>query len=283
MENVIVEVLHMFMRITDRLQLLLHKNLEQMDCTFSTNLEHHNLNFKKFVDFLESIGIRKPFRKEKNDFILRDLNGVEKIKLLNNIDLCALFPDLNKVSEKNDLWKNFRDITSDAKNDIRMQDLKQRTKNWYASLAKVTFTAEITPYCHIFGTHLHKQVDYLTSKGISFNRFSMQGLEKQNDFFTQYYMRSTNKRADYIAQIMMKRSRIEIITFHPDLAGLFRKKKEQAQLRRVERSYNIDNIIELVVANHEEDEDYDENVLFEEEEYLFEAESYVEAEGEHME
>ena len=156
----------------------------------------------------------------------------------------------------NDLLKNFYEIISDVKSDIRTSELEQRTKEWYALLAKLNFTAEITPYCHIFAKHLHEQVEYLASKRLTMNNFSMQGLEKQNDFFTQYFHRSTNKTT-YIEHIIKKRSRIEILTFHPDLKGLFLAKKEQARLDRLAKRLS-NNIIN--------DEDESENMLFENEE-----------------
>ncbi len=227
MRNIIVDVLHMFLRITDRLVLLLHRNIEAMDCTYSTLLEDKNPNFKKFIGFLKSIGIKKPFRLEKNCFVLRDLNGVDKLKLFNKLDLCSLFPDMNNVGEKNDLLKKFAEIISDVKSDIRVPELEQRTKEWYILFAKLNFTAEITPYCHIFAKHIHEQVEYLTSKGLTINKFSMQGLEKQNDFFSQYFHRSSNKRDSYLEQIMKKRCRIEVLTFHPDIKRMFLEKKNR--------------------------------------------------------
>ena len=256
MRNVIVDVLHMFLRITDRLVLLLHKNLEQMDCTFSTLLKDQNLNFKKLIDLFESLGIKKPYRIEKKDFILRDLNGVDKLKLFEKINLCSLFPDMTNVVEKNKLLRNFYEIIMDVKSDKRTPELEQRTKEWYALLAKLNFTTEITPYCHVFGKHLYEQVEYLASKGISMDRFSMQGLEKQNDFFTQYYHRSTNKRNDYIEQVMKKRSRIEILHFHPDLKGLFAAKKEQAKIDRLAKKQATN------IFNEAAEEDESENMLF---------------------
>ena len=62
----------------------------------------------------------------------------------------------------------------------------------------------------------------------------MQGLEKQNDFQTIYYHRSTNKKNNYIAQILRKRSRIELLTYHPNLEQLF----QEASLDQLGDSIN---------------------------------------------
>lgn len=234
MENVSVDILHMFLRITDRLVLLLHKKIEQADSSFSQDIDE-NPNFKKLTNYIESLGIKKPYKILNNKLTLRDLNGVDKLKLFNNIDLSTLFPGFGRINEVNNLWVQFRKICFAAKDDHHISDLKKSTEDWYALFSDLNYTHEITPYCHIFGYHLDKQVNYLNSKGISFNKFSMQGLEKQNDFFTQYYHRSTNKKGEYITQIMMKRSRIKILSYHPNIQELINKKKESARLFRQEQ------------------------------------------------
>ncbi len=81
-----------------------------MDCTWSTNINLHNLNLKKYIEHLETIGIKKPFRTEKNDIILRDMNGKEKQKVFESIDLIRLFPNMNKIEENNSQWKDFDKI-----------------------------------------------------------------------------------------------------------------------------------------------------------------------------
>ena len=62
----------MDLRVTDRFELLLRKDIESMDSTFSNNLVD-NTNLKKYTDFLESLGIKKPCRIENRQIILRDL------------------------------------------------------------------------------------------------------------------------------------------------------------------------------------------------------------------
>jgi len=44
----------MDLRVTDRLELLLRKDIESMDCSVSSN-SAHNTNLKKYTDFLESL------------------------------------------------------------------------------------------------------------------------------------------------------------------------------------------------------------------------------------
>jgi len=96
MENVISDVLHMELRVT-RFQLLLHNDLQSMGASFSNNMVN-NSNFKKYIDFLESIGIKKPSRIENNKLALRNLSGKEQRQLTEKLNLCNLFPALNMES-----------------------------------------------------------------------------------------------------------------------------------------------------------------------------------------
>jgi hypothetical protein len=44
--------------------------------------------------------------------------------------------------------------------------------------------------------------------------FTMQGLEKLNDFTTQHYFNSTNRQTDYLFQLIRKRNRIETMNVY---------------------------------------------------------------------
>jgi len=147
-ENIIVDSLHMYLRIADKLIGLLHKCLETLDGTYGCTLDQ-NPNFKSYIEFLTQICIRNPYWLEQKRFKLRILNGDEKRRLFN-------------------------------------------------------FTTEVTPYIHAFSSHVHQQIKHLKSKDLSLNDFSMQSLEKFNDFSTQYFQRSTNKRDDIEVQIAKK-------------------------------------------------------------------------------
>ena len=51
--------------------------MQQIDLTFSSSIDD-NVNFKQYVDFLESIKIRKPYYEKDKNLVLRDLGGVGK-------------------------------------------------------------------------------------------------------------------------------------------------------------------------------------------------------------
>ena len=158
-KNVILDVLHMDLRVTDRLELLLRKDMESLDSTFSNNLAE-NTNLKKYSDFLESFGIKKPSRIENKQIVLRDLNGNEKRKMLEKIFLQDMFPRLNRVREKDNLWKTFQSVMTEAKNTNvhKVNIIKEKTLDWYRFFRSFTFQSDINPYIHIFGMHLHEKI-----------------------------------------------------------------------------------------------------------------------------
>ncbi len=53
----------------------------------------------------------KPPRK----IVTRDLNAVEKMKLLSNINLVKLFPEIANVKLKHDAWMEFFDFINHIK------------------------------------------------------------------------------------------------------------------------------------------------------------------------
>jgi len=170
LKNVIVDVLHMYLRITDLLTDLLHKDIEQLDLSFSV-LIANNVNFKKYVNVLESLSIRNCYRlaDNKKSFALRSLSGVEKRKVFSKVNLSELFPNLGQHQEKNWLWQSFLTIFNDAKDSKSTGDqIRMRTKEWLENFDKIASygNSDVRVYLHIFLSHLHQQVENLNSKGL---------------------------------------------------------------------------------------------------------------------
>lgn len=111
----------------------------------------------------------------------------------------------------------YYDIKDDS---IETVELKSKTERFFNNFRKISFESTITPYTHIFISHVFQQIDHLKKKGLILNSFSMQGIEKLNDFTTKYYQRSTNKKLDFLWQVLQKRSRIEILHYHNDLISV---------------------------------------------------------------
>ena len=121
-------------------------------------------------------------------------------------------------------WDSFSTTIKDDK--ITGEQLKRDTQNWLLKFISVVINPDnaVTPYIHIFVSHLYRQVEYLTKKGLSINSFSMQGLEKQNDFTTSYFQRCSNKKGDIMLQILEKRTRIELLTYVDDLVSFLNRR-----------------------------------------------------------
>ena len=205
---------------SDKLIGLLHKCLETLDGTYGCTLDQ-NPNFKSYIEFLTQIGIRNPYWIEQKRFKLRILNGDEKRRLFSKMNLTILFPELPHGTITNKLWKDMHTIMESLRADTLSVDAIQfKTNNWLESFLLVNFTTEVTPYIHAFSSHVHQQIKHLKSKDLSLNDFSMQSLEKFNDFSTQYFQRSTNKRDDIEVQIAKKRNRVEVLKHHPFIVEL---------------------------------------------------------------
>ena len=205
--RIVVDTLHLFLRITDVLYDLFIKDLRQIDgkqkneTDFTT--QPHLRQF--FSDLFEIYKIRRPYYVDGNKIKIRDLQGPEKKKLFNEVDLKLFAPNNEKIIKTDKLWKDFMSIFNDIKsNQLNTEDTKKKTKDWLLDFAKLYDVAHITPYMHCFSNHLHEFVEMYG--GI--NQLNLEGLEKLNDFFL---FRATNMHADYLAQILRKRNRIEVI------------------------------------------------------------------------
>ena len=271
MNNVIVDILHLFLRVSDKLEDLFYQKIEYMDNKENKKIkkliadrktaekaekakqqknkrnkksrkdredsedgedsedteevvedkeeEAMDKNRKKFVEFLEGIKIKKPYNESSKEF--RGFNGVEKLKIFKNINFGRLFPDMEKTDIIQFVWDEFYQIVDELKRDvIDTSTLKSKTGNFFKNFVKTTFDLSTIPYIHIFISHLHQQNEYLKSKKLFINDFSMQGIEKLNDLITKYYQRSSNKKGNFLSQVLEKRSRIEIINQHMNVNSL---------------------------------------------------------------
>lgn len=107
------------------------------------------------------------------------------------------------------IWRDFYNIYNLVKiNKLNSKQIQDQTKSWANLFLSVFQRSEITPYIHVFISHLSQFVDMHND----INKFNIQGLEKLNDLTTSQYFRGTNKKKDYLKQILAKRNRIEYLT-----------------------------------------------------------------------
>jgi len=237
-KNIIPDVLHLFLRVSDKLMLQLRNELQQMETTYSESIEL-NVNFKKLVDFLLSIKIRRPFYLKDKTLTIRDLSGLEYKRVYEKIDISIFNLELgNKIAST---WTNFYDLIYKIKDDrLTSSEIKNDSSAWLNNYLETVIdtSSSVTPYMHILVSHFHQQVEYLQSKGLSINSFSMQGLEKMNDFTTTYFQRSTNKKDNIELQIFSKRTRVEFLTNLKD-EDLFQMLNQPKSINGIEIDQNV--------------------------------------------
>ena len=218
----VVDILHMTLRITDKLISALLFRLEELEEDSSSNIEKRPLT-KAFWDFIEiECNITHPFyikeRANENSKIkLRKLNQNERLaifeKLFQGNSLCSIFPKNYRkdigLNRLNRLFYNFNEILNIIKKDYKefdKENLNLKLKKWLKDYLSID--QSITPYIHIF---FHHVPDFIEKYG-NLNLFSMQGLEKKNHFVKVNYFRQTNHHKNSFTTILLeKMNRLEFI------------------------------------------------------------------------
>lgn len=217
--DVIIDKLHMVLRITDQFFNALIKKIIASDgiSSVSTDLEKRPL-FKRLVDCFKQT-VTNPFYASKNnssDYKLRNLNQNERLKILeklNKLKIENLFPEIDRNYAINftKVIERFLEVINKlSNNSINEEDFKKQ-QEWLRDYLKLrpSETHEITPYIHIFVFHLKE----LIKRHTNLNIYNCQGLEKLNEFTTKMYFSSTNKNNfsnDFLKQIILKRNRLEL-------------------------------------------------------------------------
>ena len=184
MDDVIIDTLHLFLRISDVLIDLLIRELRRSDAiekktTFSDGFPRdkykHTASYEEFV---ESIGISFNFRinKESKKLEYRDLTGPEKLKLFQNINIPTLLPRYSRNKEIQVIWQKFMELIGDLKLDFTSEDdiiqLQGDIKSWFGLFLNVYQAKDVTPYMHALHCHvpeflkLYQNIAYYTQQGL---------------------------------------------------------------------------------------------------------------------
>jgi len=207
-ERVIIDTLHLFLRISDNLTDLLIRDLKaQDDLDKKRRRKHDKTNLEMYATHLnETCKIRFKWSEDTKELKYRDLTGPEKIRLFKNTDLCQQFPRLPNNDKINQLWSNFFTIINDInKEDNDYDEINIKTKAWVNNFTSIYQAKDVSPYIHSFAMHIP---EFLRLYG-NISTFNQQGLEKLNDITTKQFQRSTNVQA--LQQILQKRNRIELL------------------------------------------------------------------------
>ena len=232
--RVVVDNLHMFLRVADTLVDLLIHALLTMD-RVSQSLRVQSLrglsHLSQFQSKLKEMGISGYsfwVGKESKKLKWRTLTGPEKLTVFTNIDLPQLFPDLENVTHIQKLWNDFLEIHrlfSMKPSEIteeKITKFQADSKKFVDDFVTIYLAKHVTPYMHCM---MHHVSEFMALHG-SIVEFTQQGLEKYNDLMTKDFFRSTSHRGmQCFIQILQKQNRLE----HLESIGAKRSKLYKVQ------------------------------------------------------
>jgi len=219
-QNVIIDLLHLFLRITDKLTDYILDDIKALDGyqypyeRLSDPLIKQSKNTFNYIQFLtQDCKIRNCFYLKDKKIVFRELRGNDKLVVLDKLDLVKLFPDMEDVKSKNDVINDFNLIYLSVRDNIlNAENIQILTTQFMKDYTETFMINSLTPYLHCFICHMH-QFRFIHG---DFNLFNMQGLEKLNDITSEQVFKSTNlKRKEpgcvsYLHQLMHKRNRMDI-------------------------------------------------------------------------
>ena len=217
-DHVIIDTLHLFLRVSDILVDLLIRKLRRKDAIEKTQTFANGFCYNKYKHmatyekFLKDLGINFEWKINKDNKKLeyRDLTGPEKLKLFKNVDFELFFPDDNEKEKLRVLWLLFMEIVDDLKLDYKtdqaITNLKDKMTKWFGIFLTLYQAKDVTPYMHAMYHHVP---EFLKLYG-NLNMYNQQGMEKYNDIASKDYFRSSNHQGvSAIKQIFLKKQRVQ--------------------------------------------------------------------------
>ena len=134
--------------------------------------------FEKYIEFLNKkckISFHTYMDKQSKALKWRDLTGPEKMKLLKNINMVELFPDLSNADKIQEIWTQFNKIYKQLQSNdhLNADQLQDDVNNWILLFTSIYQTKHVTPYMHILVSHIPQFIKLYGS----ISPFSQQGLE----------------------------------------------------------------------------------------------------------
>ena len=218
LDHVVIDSLHLFLRIADNLINLLILEFRRLDAidkkkSFNDGFERskytHMAGWESYLNDHLKISFNWYVCKDSKKLKWRDLTGPEKLKLFRNVNICNLLPNHPKKDEISELWSKFWEITeslSAASSEINKEQIHQKSKSFLDLFLNLYQTKHVTPYMHALTWHVPEFIELYGTISI----FTQQGLEKLNDKTTKDFFRSTNQRGlESLKQLVLKRNRVE--------------------------------------------------------------------------
>ena len=193
--RVVVDNLHMFLRVADTLIDLLIHDLRQLD-NVNRSMKVQNLegltHISTFQCIVQSMGIPGYtfwIGRESKKLKWRTLTGPEKLILFRNINIPEMFPEVENGAAIQSLWKELLDINqllSTRPEDVTPYtscEFETRSKAFVDQFVEIYPAKFVTPYMHCMMMHVS---EFMTLHG-AIIPFTQQGLEKYNDLMTKDY------------------------------------------------------------------------------------------------
>ena len=211
MDHVIIDTLHLLLRISDVLIANLIRDLKIEDAVEKRTGSKQCHNTEKFIQHVNSLGI--PFElglnPDSKKLEYRELSGPERVTLLQSCDLKSSIPSFPQVHKIAELWADFFNIYTDLRKTFLPSEIDpftQKLKAWIKDFIYLYEKSQVTPYMHALWAHVP---DFLRLYSNIAN-FNQQGLEKYNDEASKCYFQATNHRGqEALHQMALKKSRIQ--------------------------------------------------------------------------
>ena len=217
MDHVVIDSLHLFLRITDILIENLILSLKTADAIEKRSYFHGGIDIKKYkhlekyTSFLKGLNIQfcLSVNRDTNKLQYRDLTGPEKLLLFQNIKIKDLLPQYKDAEQLQSVYDTFLNLYLELGNTFladQVERYEQKIKKWTQDFLQLFQTRDVTPYMHAFWCHVPQ---FLHLYG-NISNFNQQGLEKCNDIISKDYFRSTNhQNVDALRQLMLKKQRLQ--------------------------------------------------------------------------
>ncbi len=243
LSRVVVDNLHMFLRVADTLIDLLIGVLRTMDKVNHTLRVRsltgltHLATFESSLKQMGILGYSFWIGKDSQKLKWRTLTGPEKLIVFSKISIPELFPDQENRHEIQSLWEGLLEVNkllSARPAEVtsgHIELFETKSKAFVNAFVELYPAKHVTPYMHCMMQHIS---EFMTAHG-SILPFTQQGLEKYNDVMTKDYFRSTSHRTEEsLVQIMQKQNHIE----HIESVGANRKRHEVTHSNCKQQGHN---------------------------------------------
>ncbi|GES91052.1 hypothetical protein GLOIN_2v1775051 [Rhizophagus clarus] len=201
LHNWVVDKLHIFLRITDRLWGLMLSDLRRDTVNEEVWKEKILLEMQRL-----KISFQFWYERNSNNLSHTSLMGPDKLKVLRELDLTAIFQSRTRAMQIHALWDQFHDLYYLIQDRQTTGEIFQReVQAWLDSFLvpsighpnKSGFVRgmyriqDITPYMHVLVNHVSEFIDVHRAFGLT--AFSCSAVEKKNHMQTCLYFQNTLK------------------------------------------------------------------------------------------